>query len=174
MCNSSGRARRTNRERELVVSLMTPPPVIAHAFARLVPALYEVVVHIGCCRSDNLDVGIVAMALGVTRSSCGSRGEIYAADKRHFGGSSGIDQPTLLVMEVVPVRAIPTSPEGRSSCPKDVAILRGPLKCGAPGSPRTFGVGRQKMTRTSKARAAARSRTSNKEPRPSGMLKSEL
>jgi hypothetical protein len=99
------------REHKLIIGIMAPPPVVESTLARLVPALNEVVVHIGGCWPDNLDVGVVSMALGVTRCPCRPRGEIYPADERDLGRLTRIDEPTLLVMEVVPVRAIPTSPE---------------------------------------------------------------
>jgi hypothetical protein len=105
------RIRKACREHKLIFGIMAPPPVVESTLTCLVPALNEVVVHIGSCRPDNLDIGVVPMALGVTGCSCGSGGQIDPADERHFGRLSCIDQPTLLVMEVVPVRAIPTSPE---------------------------------------------------------------
>jgi hypothetical protein len=98
------RIRKAFREHKLIFGIMAPPPVVESTLTCLVPALNEVVVHIGSCRPDNLDIGVVPMALGVTRCSCGSGGQIDPADERHFGRLSCIDQPTLLVMEVVPAR----------------------------------------------------------------------
>jgi hypothetical protein len=70
------------------------------------------VVHVGRRWPGNLDIGIVSVTFGMTWFSGGSRGQIYPPDKRDLGRLSRVDQPTLLVMQVVSMRAVPTNPEG--------------------------------------------------------------
>ena len=92
--------------------------MIERAFTCLIPALGEAVVYVGRCRAADFDIGIVPVSFRMTRCADCLRGKVDPSDERHFRGLSRVDQPTLLVMEVMPMCAIPANTERRSSGPE--------------------------------------------------------
>ena len=78
-------------------------PVLPLPLAGLVPALHEIVVHVGCARTGNLKVGVVVLRRSI-RGDVAARAEsrwphVHAADEGDLAVMAGIDDPALLMME---------------------------------------------------------------------------
>ncbi len=169
------RRRQNPRESEQVLSARVgPEPVGLVALARLVPALREVVVHVGRRGPAHLDVHVVGaaeLARGVAGRDHRGVVQVDAAHEGDLAGLARVDEPALLVLAVAAVGLVPAREEARAA---PGAGTRGP-----PPSPRSASreskaaswTWRQKITRTSTPRACARSSTSKKLPWPSGMAK---
>src|SRR5450631_350886 len=78
-------ARKARREDQAVIAVVGPDSIISRAFASLVPALDEVVVHVCRRRSRHLDIDIVVVALAYVAGRYDRmRVQIDAADERGF------------------------------------------------------------------------------------------
>lgn len=78
---------------------------------RFIPSLNEVVVHVSRARTSKLDVHVVHSVLAVIRSYHRLSAEIDAAHERDLTRLSGVDQPTLLMLTIQLLRAIPARGE---------------------------------------------------------------
>src|SRR5229473_2520019 len=108
----AARNRRARRKAQAVIPVVAPCAVVSRAFACFVPALDEIVMHVGCRRPRDLDVGVMTFALSrVTGRSHGPGGQIHASDERRLASLAGVDQPALLMLTVRPKRAVPADAE---------------------------------------------------------------
>jgi len=94
--------------------------------------------------------------------------EVDAADERQLPGFAGIDDPALLVVAVAR-EVIPAARKRACRSPSHRRSSGVPAKCADSGMRRGRSGSRQKRTRTSSPRAAARSITSKNDPRLSGI-----
>src|ERR1700730_8585147 len=104
--------------------------MIRVAFARLVPALDEVVLGDADGRADELDVDVVVLPLTVVpRRDHGMRVEIDAPDEGGFSLLAGIDEPGLLMLTEPRVRAIPSDANLVVLLPQQIEVMWSAPKC---------------------------------------------
>ena len=106
-------------------------PILAVAFARFIPALDEIVVHVGRRRTAQLQIDVVNIAVFARRmATCRNRSvvEIDAPDERDLIRVAGIDQPTLLVMAMIVRQGVPAGTELTPSLCEPFALVGGSRK----------------------------------------------
>ena len=95
--------------------MLTPRTVASRAFARLIPALDEVVVHVRRGGSGNLDIGVVdAAATDVAGGHYRAWIDVDPADEGSLRGVPGIDHPRFLMLAEGAMSTIPADANARA------------------------------------------------------------
>src|SRR4051794_35980576 len=121
--------RQPRRETQFIAAIVAPGAVAGRALAGFVPALDEIVMHVGRRRPCDFHIDVMTFPLSrVAWRAHGSGRQVHSSDKRSLGGLAGVDQPALLMLTIRTWCAVPADTETRTTRSEDVALLGRPCE----------------------------------------------